>query len=243
MSFFTYFPTVDYYFGDEERPDRFRNIAVYAEVIDEIRNNVAFYQDYYIKEYERPDQVSFKFYKTPNYHWTFYLMNDNIRERGWPLTNREILDKAQKDYSLVTITTRSTLTDKMIPYQILTGSSSGATAYVEYRDLDLGQLHVEMTSTTSFIAGETITSLNADGELESITAFSIGSEYLSAHHYENAAGEYVDIDPLVGPGALLTEVTHLDRYITLNDELKTIRIIKPEQITQVAKAFREAIRN
>lgn len=242
MSFFRYFPETDYYFGEEELPDRFRNIAVYAEVIDEIRNNIGFYQDYTIAPGERPDQVSFKFYGTAQYHWTFWLMNDNIREQGWPLANQDIVQKAQTAHPLTTITTRNTLTDKMLTYQILTGNTSGATGYIEYRHLDLGQLHVEVTSGT-FLNGEIISSVNANDEVETITATSVGPEYLAAHHYEDANGDYADFDPTVGPGALLTEVSHLDRYINFNENLRQIRVIKPSVINQVTKAFREAIRN
>lgn len=240
MSYFRYFPDEFYRFGDEETTEIFANLSAYAEVVDEIKDNIAFYEDYYVQEGERPDQLSFRLYDTPDYHWTFYLMNPKIRERGWPLSNQEVIAKAQKDRSLVVVTTRTTLTDKMIPYQILTGASSGATGYVEYRNLDLGQLMVEMTSGT-FTAGETIFSTNADEQLESIVATSVGPEYLAARYYTDASGVTTDIDPEVGPGALLTEVSHLDHYVEQNDELKQIRIIKSNIINSVVRSFREAI--
>ena len=71
--------------------------------------------------------------------------------------------------------------------------------------------------------------------------FSSSLEYLSAHHYENVSGEVVDIDPEVGPGAQLTEVTYLDRLFTQNDDLKQIRIIKPSSLNSVVSSFREAV--
>ena len=48
-------------------------------------------------------------------------------------------------------------------------------------------------------------------------------------------------DPAVGPGALLTEVTHLDRYIKDNDNLKQIKVVKPDLINQVVSLFKQAI--
>jgi hypothetical protein len=68
-------------------------------------------------------------------------------------------------------------------------------------------------------------------------------EYLAPHHYENASGETVDIDPFLGPGALLTEVTNYDRYVKHNDQLKEIIVIKPDLIQEVVAAFRQAIKS
>lgn len=240
MSYFKYFPRVDYLFGNEQRPDQFENISVYTEIIDSIKNNISFYTDYYIQDGERPDQTSYNLYGTTTAHWTFFLMNDKIREQGWPLTNREIYEKAQKDYSKTVLTTQTILTDKLKVGQTITGTSSGATGVIDKRYLDLGQLILTNTTGT-FIDGETVTSINDNDILEIITLSSVAKQYLSAHHYENTSGEVVDIDPTVGPGALLSEVTYLDRYISLNDALKQIRIIKPEIMPNVLKSYREAI--
>jgi hypothetical protein len=240
MSYFRYFPRVDYTFGTEKNPDRFENISVYVDIIDSIKDNIAFYEDYYIQDGDRPDQVSYNLYDTPDFHWTFYLMNNNIREQGWPLTNRELYEKAQKDYSLTTLTTRTTLTDRFKVGQTITGNTSAATATIDHRHLDLGQLVISNVTGT-FITGEVISSVNAESVVETIILTSSEAEYLSAHHYENSAGEYVDIDPAVGPGALLTEVTFLDRYVNMNNELKSIKVIKPSIMVSVAKSFREAL--
>ena len=65
----------------------------------------------------------------------------------------------------------------------------------------------------------------------------------AANHYENASKEIVDIDPRVGPGAGITEVTWLDRLIDLNDELRQIRVIRNSDIREVSEAFKSAIRS
>lgn len=240
MSYFKYFPQSFYKFGNEETTEMFPNISVYADILDSIRDNISYYDTYYIQENSRPDQTSYELYGTPQYHWTFYLMNTKLREQGWPLSNKELIEKAQSDRELVVVTTRDSLNGVMLPYQIVRGSSSGTTGYVEYRNLDLGQLAIEITDGTTFVAGETITS-DTDAGLQLITAFSVSPEYLSAHHYEDANGITVDIDPAVGPGALLNEVTHLDRYVRANEDLKSIRVIKPEIIREVVKSFRQAV--
>ena len=242
MNFFKYFPREPYFFGDEETPDVFQNISIYADIIDEIKNNTAFYQDYEIQEFQRADQVSFELYGTINYHWTFYLMNDKLRERGWPVTNRDVIALAEKDYPLTTITTRTTLYDKFSVGQTISGLSSGATARIDHRHLDNGQIVVD-DLIGNFANGETVSSINSEGQVETIVVTSSGPEYLAAHHYENAAEEYVDIDPTVGPGAQLIEITWLDRYVSANNELKQIKVIRPGVIKSVVQSFREAVRS
>lgn len=251
MAFFNFFPNVPYKFGNEQNPDLFTDLSIYADVIDQLRDNVAFYYDYNIEEGERPDQLSNKIYDTPLYHWTFFMLNDNIRERGWPLMNEELIEKAQALYKYTTLTTRTQLTplDRTLSeesiFQVgrtLSGNTSGATATIDHRHLDLGQLVVKNVVGT-FVDGETLSSTNANGDIETIVLQSSSLEYLAAHHYENADGETVDIDPTVGPGALLTEVTYLDRLNAENEELKQIKVIKPSAISQVVGSFREAIRS
>ena len=84
--------------GTSTVKDTFENISVYADIIDQIKNDVAAYEEYYILPGERPDQVSLKLYDTPNYHWTFFLLNDDIKEQGWPLSNKNLF-KTYHGYS------------------------------------------------------------------------------------------------------------------------------------------------
>jgi len=96
-NFFRNFPATNYYFGDEVLPTVVENIGIYSDTVDQVRDIVGTYQDYYIQPGERADQVSQKLYDTPDYHWTFILMNPKLRECGWPLSDREVYKKAQQD--------------------------------------------------------------------------------------------------------------------------------------------------
>lgn len=241
MTYFRYFPRVNYKFGNETTTDVIENISIYSDVIDQIKDALTAYEDYYILPDERPDQVSYKLYGTPDYHWTFFLMNEDLRDSGWPLSNNKVFEKAQADYDHTVITTLSTLTDRFKVGHTMTGLSSGATATISHRELDLGQVWFE-GGTGTFTAGETVNSTDpTDGITRSIVVDSVATQYNAAHHYENASGEYVDIDPTVGPGAQLTEITWLDRLVTQNDNLKSIRVIRSNVIEEVVDSFREAV--
>lgn len=239
--FFTFFPSIDYKFGDEPDSTLIQNLSLYSNVIDQIKDETSTYQDYTIVENMRPDIVSFNLYQTPDYHWTFYLLNNKLREQGWPISYSNLLEKAEKDYPNQIITTRSTLagTGNFLVGDTIQGRTSGATAKIIHRYLDLGQLLVDNV-TGNFTVGELLQTIRSTASL--ITLTSIGIQFNSAHHYENADKEYEDIDPLVGPGAGLTEITYLNRLESANNNLKQIRILKPSVITQVVDAFREAVK-
>ena len=63
-----------------------------------VKSYNVYYQDYVIQNAERPEQLSYKLYRNPNYYWTFYLLNDHLRQGGWPLRNNEVYLKAQEYY-------------------------------------------------------------------------------------------------------------------------------------------------
>ena len=248
-NFFEYFPRTLYKFGEETTDDVIQNIAIYADVVDQIKDTRSTYIDYTIIENERPDQVSFKLYRTPDYHWTFYLLNDKLREQGWPVTRDAVLAKAKKDYPNTTLTTRSNLGAVKGYFKTgdtISGRTSGATAKIIHRRLDFGQLVVQMTSSESFTAGELV---EMTGTTDLITLTSVQLEYNSAHHYEDVDKFVTDLGfdsadaggVLLAPGAQLTEVTFLDRLHNQNDNLKQIRVLKPEVVKQVIDAFREAV--
>ena len=240
--FFKNFPKVYYRFGEEATITSFQDISAYTDIIDTVKDTSSFYTSYYIQPNERPDQVSYKLYGSTDYHWTFYLMNDKIREQGWPLTNQQLIEYAERTYTHTAIITRTSLNGILKVGQDVRGTRTASTGTVIHRNLDLGIVYLENVVGV-FGQQEAINSFPDISSTETIIAESSSIEYLSPHHYEDASGNWVDIDPTVGPGAQLTEVTFLDRLERTNDSLKEIRVIKPSVIGEVVKSFKEAIRS
>ena len=168
--FFKNYPQTLYKFGTETSLTAIQDLSAYVDLIDQVKDNINFYQEYTILDGDRPDTLSSKLYGSIAYYWTFFLLNDSIRQQGWPLTAQEIRAKAAVDYPNTTVTTR---------------------------DVD--------------------------------------------HHYEDVDG-HADVDPRSAPGALLTAVTYLDRYVSANDTLKEIKVIKPSAIGEIFSAYQEALR-
>lgn len=246
MNYFKYFPTTFYSFGDEASSTVFRNLSVFAEIMDNVRDAVTLYENYYIQNGERPDQVSYKLYRNPTYHWTFFLVNDNIRYSGWPTSNLELDRILLHEYNHTTITVSSPLYDRMIIGQTIRGLQSGTTATIVHRNINLGQLIIETDVTSNFILGETISSENADGDTESAVISGIAPEYLAPHHYEDADNNWVDIinsEGVASPGAFDLPISPSDMYYTKNEELRSIRVLREDTLIPVVNEFKAAIGN
>lgn len=238
MAYFNFFPKVAYSFGDGEIAGM-QNISVYAEVLDDIKNNGSFYQSYYVKTGERPDQVAYNLYGNPDLHWTFYLMNDHIRNIGWPISQPEVLEKVMTDYSGTVLRTHDELFTLFKVGQTVRGNISGAEGTIVFRDLSLGHVVLENVTGT-FQADELVSDV---ATAESITILSSTPEHLAPRYYVDGDGERVDFCPFTGPGELNNTITQLDYYTAKNDEQRLIQVLRPNVINKVVSAFRDAVRS
>lgn len=249
--YFNKFPYVKYKFGSENSETLFQDLSAYTEVIDSIKDDINFYSKYYIQDGERPDILSQKLYGTPDFYWTFFLMNDGIREGGWPMDSREIVIKNQTDHPHTTLTTKAQISNKLLAGQTVIGSTSGATGVISQRRVDFGQLNVSLVGTTQFIATETIYSNVVDrfgfDQVEQVDLVAASKEYNSVHHYEDVDGNYVDVDPLTTApseiSAFTILVTFADRIAARNEAIKSISIVRPSAIKSVNKAFNDSMRS
>ena len=192
MSYFKNFPAIDYYFGNKTQPTRFQNMMVYADLIDQIKDDVSVYTEYNIQDGDRPDQISQKLYGTTDYHWTLFLMNDDVRLHGFPLSYNDLVEKAKVDYPNTVFNTRNDLSTKFKVGTEVTGLTSGAKGTILRRRLDFGQIIVSTTDT--FVAGEIISATEAE-VLITATIDGVVLEYNAVHHYTNDSDLYVDVDP------------------------------------------------
>ncbi len=106
MRFFSQFPKTDYRLSSELTKtsliDIYRHVDVNNNNLDDVTN----YTFYTIKDGERPDIVSFKLYNSPEYHWTFFIINDGLKEglNGWPRSYQEqilYINEKYDEYSVL----------------------------------------------------------------------------------------------------------------------------------------------
>ena len=97
-NYFQEFPVVDYKFGNEETTTRFQHLGTAVDILHQVKEYAVYYQTYHIQNGERPEQLSYKLYGNVNHYWTFYLLNDHLRQGGWPLRDADVYPKAQEYY-------------------------------------------------------------------------------------------------------------------------------------------------
>ncbi len=246
MEYFKNFQKINYLYGNEPVPIITQNLSRYVDIIDQIKDDISFLTYYSIKEGYRPDQASVELYNTPLHYWTFYLLNDNIRQQGWPLVNLEFQTYIKKIFPNTVLTTRENISTKFKVGQTVSGNTSGASGKIIRRNLDLGQIIIE--GNVSFTTGgETVTSTNSSGVAESIEIVSASDEHKAANYYTDTSGGIVDLGVdgdgnLSAPGALKNEITNEQAYYNVNESLRLIKVIRPNLINKLVTSYKKAIR-
>jgi len=242
--YFQRFPFVNYNFGDNEANTIFPNISAYIDIVDQVKDEVGFYEKYTILDGDRPDIVSQKLYDTPDYHWTFFYMNDGLRESGWPLSERELRVLVKKRYPHRTVTTQSNIASNFLPGDFVIGKTSGTTGRVVERNLDLGQIVIasdknEAGLNNNFGQTEQIAAGTTAEEqaVNTATLISESQQFNAPLYYKNTSGDIVDIDPYNQTTSGLVPTTIMEDNINFNDRLKDITIIKPSVVLSVVSEY------
>lgn len=78
--------------------DIFRNVDVNDSLFDTDASAYSFTQ---IQDGERPDVLSYRLYGTDEHYWSFFILNDQLKEglnHSWPLSSSELENSLQRYY-------------------------------------------------------------------------------------------------------------------------------------------------
>jgi hypothetical protein len=101
MSFFNQFPVRTYDANKDGIQDTVTDIFRYVDVDDNRIDSISSYIFYEIEDGERPDIVSQKLYGTPDYYWTFFVINDSLKHglEDWPMSTQEFNEFMEENFS------------------------------------------------------------------------------------------------------------------------------------------------
>jgi hypothetical protein len=132
MSFFKLFPTTQYAMaGNIKRVvDLFRHV----DVNDLLSSDISNYRKVRITDGERPDNLSYRLYGTPDFYWTFFILNENLKNGidDWPASYNQIEKEMTREFDPLGIIT---FNPSMKTSFITAGTGkdeSGLTASVNY---------------------------------------------------------------------------------------------------------------
>ena len=84
--YFRPFPLIRYDVKKNKLPLLLTNVTARNKIRDILKNKVAIYYDYIVKDGDRPDNIAFKYYEDETLDWLIYLVNDIIDPYyDWPL--------------------------------------------------------------------------------------------------------------------------------------------------------------
>ena len=257
-TFFTNFENVPYSFGDNETPVFTKKLSQYVSVLDQVRNTETLIEKYTVVAGDRPDTISFKLYGTVDYYWTFFLMNEHIRESGWSVPSYDLLAESKIRYPHRTVTTNQDISTDNGSYELfpvgvtVTGVTSSTTGTIIRKIPDMGQIIIKPTvAGTEFLPTEELKFTSVDGE-KKVRLVKESAQYDSVHHYEDADGVYQDLTPTfsftsdspplptdwITPNVNWTAVTYRDRLEKKNLELQQIVVVKPSAISGFVSEFK-----
>ena len=85
--YFRPFPKISYDIKKNKLPLLLTNVTARYKIRDALKNKVAIYYDYIVKDSDRPDLIAFKYYDDETLDWLIYLVNDIIDPYyDWPLS-------------------------------------------------------------------------------------------------------------------------------------------------------------
>jgi hypothetical protein len=218
--------------------DLMKNLTARAKLSDELINNIGYYETVEIVDGERPDHLSQRLYGSDEFHWTFLLLNPQIKNiwDDWPMSSGQLVEYCINKYQYLAADTNETLVDKFILGETVTGSVSSATGIIKEIHVNMGYLVIEKTSGTFIEAGETLQGGNSS---DSVACNFIKSQaYAPHHHVDDSSGEWVK-----RRNAGTTAYTYIDYESAVTEQNRQLKVIKPEHMTAVSTQFIKVMQN
>lgn len=215
MSFFRQFPTINYDLKKDGSIMRMVNIFRNVRPLQNYVDNPSLYNFYEIKNGERPDTVSQRLYGTPDFYWTFFVINEFLHDgyKVWPLSQEQLFDYIKEQYNGYAITTkpvivrtgdgtisefRDSLSGKFQLGETITGSISNAQGILTKKNIDMNQLVVQNMKNTNRYTGDGAAN-NNNYELligsttnDSVESYEVFNYADAPHHYYITDSDGID---------------------------------------------------
>jgi len=104
MSYFSQFPLMAYDMAGNQQYKLLPNILKRVKLRSNLRAGSFLFDNYDVKDGERPEDVAYKWFGDAKYHWII-LMTNNITDRyyQWPLTQPQFQEHLEDKYGLTNI--------------------------------------------------------------------------------------------------------------------------------------------
>ena len=238
MSYFRNFQKVDYDIRGEGFAQSLTNLTHFTTISAKLVDNITFYSFYNIQDGARPDNVSYELYDTPDYYWTFFLVNPELKNlyQDWPKNSADLVDFAESKYNTLAAISAvvgsgfGQIADRFEIGETVQGGVTGALGTLVGKYPTLGYLEIEPISGTFDPNGEGIFGTSSQDFLS--TSAIVKKAYAPRYHVDVNTG---DRGPRRTAGT--QPYTNFDYEYDKNLERSRIRVIKKRYIADVARTF------
>ena len=253
MAYFSNFANIDYDFDGSGIQRSVKNLAQYSTIISKNIDDATFYSYYNIQDGARPDNVSEELYGTPEYYWTFFIVNNELQNywHDWPKSSEALRQFTEEEYiGLAAIFDADVEAfGKFVIGGTVNGSLSNATGKVIaiYPTQGYIQIEQDKNSVANFrTAGESITLTAANStKTEDIARVGntiectsiVKAAYGPNHHIDDGTGERTRRRT-----AGTSPVTHFEEENEVNLVKSRIKVIKPAHIGKVVAFWEKVMR-
>ena len=215
--------------------DLLKNLSAKAVFSDELLSNAGYYQTVEVIDGERPDLLSQRLYGSPSYHWTFLLLNPQIKNiwDDWPMGSSQLIEYCTNKYRHLAADTDTNLSNKFLLGETVTGSVSGATGIIKEIHVNMGYIVIEKTAGTFTETGETIQGLTST---DSAVANFIKSQAYAPHHHIDGSSNWVK-----RAAAGTTAYSYIDYESAVIEQNRQLKVIKTEHIMTVVNKLRKVM--
>lgn len=242
MSYFRNFTRELYDVFDDGNPQLITNLTMYSSTVQKQFDDISFYSYYTIADGSRPDNVSVTLYDTPNYYWTFFIVNDHLKNSytDWPKSSADLREYTEAKYPNIAMTTedsfgRDNMAGKLYVGEIVRGQISNAFGRIVAKYPTLGYITLEVISGTFRVEGEAIIGQSGDSIVCNAT---IKEADAPEYHVDVVTGLRAE-KRLAGTST----VTKYEHLLDINNKNSFIRVVKPDYISTFVNEFRKAMRD
>lgn len=259
--YFKHFPKTDYILPNGYSY-RVTDISKYVNVDTSLIDETSYYQFYDILDGERPDVVSTKLYGIPDHYWTFFLINDSLKNGydNWPMSYNELQTHLEYEYGGVAIQTSENFWEYDhfgLNSEMTIEGKESVTGIVSKINYDLNQIIMNVTSDVfDWIdsEGSSIVPSNYSSSTPRLTIQKATEHRFGISHYEDANENIVPVSygvnynfndstdgTIYNPNQILYPITIEQNLIKINEQNSKILVIRDSLINQFYENFKESI--
>lgn len=258
MAFFNQFPQVSYDFNRTGTIQQMVNIFRSVRGQSAVLNDSTLYKNYYIRNGMRPDVVSEKLYGTPDFYWTFFIINDFLHDglQAWPLSEEGMQNHIKQNYKGKALqftpetiqvndvaVTKNSIAGKLELGGLVYGISSGAVGRIIRKDIDLNLIVLDdiVDGITGRNPQTGQTDLSVQGGSFQVNEFlqskwtdaeGVTQDFTSGDTFTNTLSPSACFDYADAPAYYFLEGDEAEEVVTSPD-------ILPTEISQVTPIFSE----